>query len=224
MRALLTRRAPGGGRGRDDRAAAQRPDRARPPAVRRRRPGRGRDRRRRAHPGRVGCADRRMTHSASARLHPPQEPEVRLLRRDAGLSEYAVIQTQFRDPAVLAAALTDLGFPAWAIEWHEEPALPARPDDRGAGVCPSGDPRTARGAGRERPRVRPRAGWRVPRPRRDDGAADARLARSVRPGVARAARGGLRGAPARGAVPGEGLARDDHARTPDGVVELVAEG
>ena len=32
-----------------------------------------------------------------------------------------MIQTQFRDPAVLAGALTDLGFPASAIEWHEEP-------------------------------------------------------------------------------------------------------
>jgi hypothetical protein len=39
------------------------------------------------------------------------------------LSEYAVIQTQFRDAAVLAAALTDIGFPAQAIEWHEEPAV-----------------------------------------------------------------------------------------------------
>jgi hypothetical protein len=43
-------------------------------------------------------------------------------RRDGRLSEYAVIQTQFRDPAVLAAALTDLGFPPSAIEWHQEPA------------------------------------------------------------------------------------------------------
>jgi hypothetical protein len=46
---------------------------------------------------------------------------VRLPRRKDPLSEYAVIQTQFRDPAVLAAALTDLGFRASAIEWHDEP-------------------------------------------------------------------------------------------------------
>jgi hypothetical protein len=32
-----------------------------------------------------------------------------------------VIQTQFRDPAVLAGALADLGFPASAVEWHAEP-------------------------------------------------------------------------------------------------------
>jgi hypothetical protein len=37
------------------------------------------------------------------------------------MSEYAVIQTQFRDPAILAAALTDMGFAASAIEWHDEP-------------------------------------------------------------------------------------------------------
>jgi hypothetical protein len=37
------------------------------------------------------------------------------------MSEYAVVQTQFRDPAVLAAALTDLGFRPSAIEWHAEP-------------------------------------------------------------------------------------------------------
>ena len=48
---------------------------------------------------------------------------VRPRRREDPLSEYAVIQTQFRDAAVLAAALTDLGFPARAIEWHEEPAV-----------------------------------------------------------------------------------------------------
>jgi hypothetical protein len=48
---------------------------------------------------------------------------VRPGRREDPLSEYAVIQTQFRDAAVLAAALMDLGFPAWAIEWHEEPAV-----------------------------------------------------------------------------------------------------
>ena len=47
---------------------------------------------------------------------------VRPRRREDPLSEYAVIQTQFRDAAVLAAALTDVGFPARAIEWHEEPA------------------------------------------------------------------------------------------------------
>jgi hypothetical protein len=46
---------------------------------------------------------------------------VRLRGRDGPLSEYAVIQTQFREPAVLAAALTDLGFPASVIEWHQEP-------------------------------------------------------------------------------------------------------
>jgi hypothetical protein len=48
---------------------------------------------------------------------------VRPGRREDPLSEYAVIQTQFRDAAVLAAALTDLGFPARAIEWREEPAV-----------------------------------------------------------------------------------------------------
>jgi hypothetical protein len=48
---------------------------------------------------------------------------VRPRRREDPLSEYAVIQTQFRDAAVLAAALTDLGFAAGAIEWHEEPAV-----------------------------------------------------------------------------------------------------
>jgi hypothetical protein len=48
---------------------------------------------------------------------------VRPRRREDPLSEYAVIQTQFRDAAVLAAALTDLGFPARAIEWHEKPAV-----------------------------------------------------------------------------------------------------
>jgi hypothetical protein len=37
------------------------------------------------------------------------------------MSEYAVIQTQFRDLGVLAAALADAGFPPAAIEWHEEP-------------------------------------------------------------------------------------------------------
>ncbi|PYM53794.1 MAG: hypothetical protein DMD79_25700 [Candidatus Rokuibacteriota bacterium] len=63
-----------------------------------------------------------MTRARSAGLYPPQEPDARLRRRDRPLSEYAVIQTQFRDPAGLAAALTDLGFPASAIEWHEEPA------------------------------------------------------------------------------------------------------
>ena len=39
------------------------------------------------------------------------------------MSEYAVIQTQFRDPAILAAALVDLGFPGSAIEWHAEAVL-----------------------------------------------------------------------------------------------------
>jgi hypothetical protein len=64
-----------------------------------------------------------MTHSESVRLHPPQGPMVRPRRREDPLSEYAVIQTQFRDAAVLAGALTDLGFPGRAIEWHEEPAV-----------------------------------------------------------------------------------------------------
>jgi hypothetical protein len=63
-----------------------------------------------------------MTHQGSTGLHPPQGPDTRLQRRDVRLSEYAVIQTQSRDPAMLAAALTDLGFSARAIEWHEEPA------------------------------------------------------------------------------------------------------
>jgi Protein of unknown function (DUF1257) len=64
-----------------------------------------------------------MTQNGTERLHPPQGPMVRLRRREDPLSEYAVIQTQFRDAAVLAAALTDVGFPARAIEWHEEPAV-----------------------------------------------------------------------------------------------------
>jgi hypothetical protein len=39
------------------------------------------------------------------------------------MSEYAVIQTQFRDPGMLAAALTDMGFAPSAIEWHAQPVL-----------------------------------------------------------------------------------------------------
>jgi Protein of unknown function (DUF1257) len=76
-----------------------------------------------------------MTQNGSARLHPPQKPVVRLLRRENPLSEYAVIQTQFRDAAVLAAALTDLGFPARAIEWHEEPAVLRGPTIEVAGYA-----------------------------------------------------------------------------------------
>ena len=41
-----------------------------------------------------------MTQDGSARLHPLQGPVVRLRRREGPLSEYAVIQTQFRDAAV----------------------------------------------------------------------------------------------------------------------------
>jgi hypothetical protein len=41
------------------------------------------------------------------------------LEEGGPLSEYAVIQTQFRD----AAVLTDVGFPTGAIEWHEEPTI-----------------------------------------------------------------------------------------------------
>ena len=37
-----------------------------------------------------------------------------------------MIQTQFRDPAILAGALTDLGFPASAVKWHEEPVRAVR--------------------------------------------------------------------------------------------------
>ena len=64
-----------------------------------------------------------MTPSGSARLHPSRGPDTRLRRRDVRLSEYAVIQTLFRDATVLAAALTDLGFSPSAIEWYEAPAL-----------------------------------------------------------------------------------------------------
>jgi hypothetical protein len=39
------------------------------------------------------------------------------------MSEYAVIQTQLRDAAILAAALTDMGFAPSAIEWHDVPVL-----------------------------------------------------------------------------------------------------
>jgi hypothetical protein len=62
-------------------------------------------------PGRIGEA----TPSSGAGGAAPEE--------GGPLSEYAVIQTPFRDAAVLTAALSDLGFPARAIEWHEEPAV-----------------------------------------------------------------------------------------------------
>jgi hypothetical protein len=60
---------------------------------------------------------------------------VRPRGRSGPLSEYAVIQTQFRDVAVLAAALADAGFPASAIEWHEEPALLRGPTIEVPGVA-----------------------------------------------------------------------------------------
>ena len=58
------------------------------------------DRGHRAPRGGHGCPHGGMTQDGSARLHPPQGPVVRLRRREGPLSEYAVIQTQFRDAAV----------------------------------------------------------------------------------------------------------------------------
>jgi hypothetical protein len=98
---------------------------------------------------------------------------VRPRRREEPLSEYAVIQTQFRDAAVLAAALTDLGFPARPIEWHEEPAVLRGPTIevpgyaqlvvRGRHVGPGANDLTFLLAGpRRHPRIRPLPGRDVP--------------------------------------------------------------